>query len=215
MLVSSILPSRLVYTVNNNKINFTSIKINEIKTTSKFIEKPNFNSNSLQNSNIKSFDDINPYNNNNNNKKKIKFDLTLPFTNFELFLFLCPCFGNKKMKLKKKLFKTGQTRFYIQLDILTYLEKIQQIEVIHKILFNNKEKKMIKFLSKPAISLDNKNNNDLKKIAYKQYHPYSSQNQIDEIFKYYQYLDKKICKNENEEKLYILAKLHIEKMLKM
>ena len=100
------------------------------------------------------------------------------------------------MKLKKKLFNSGQKRFYFQLDILTYLEKIQQIEVIHKILFNNKEKKMIKFLSKPAISLDNKNNNDLNKIAYKQYHPYSSQNQIDEIFKYYQYLDKKICKND-------------------
>ena len=74
---------------------------------------------------------------------------------------------------------------------------------------------MIKFLSKPTISLDNESSKDFKKITDKQYHPYSSQSQIDEIFKYYQYLDKKICKNNYEEKLYILAKLHIEKLLNM
>ena len=187
-----------------------------MKTNRKLFDPiPPLNSISLQNSanNIKSLNTFKEFNKNNNFKNN--FDLTLPFRIYELFLlFLCPCFGSKKIKLKKKLFYTGQKRFYFQLDILTYLEKIQQIDIIHNILFNNKEKKMIRFLSKPAISLNNENN-DFKKISDKQYHPYNNQSEIDEIFKYYQYLDKKICKNNYEEKLYILAKLHIEKLLNM
>ena len=204
---------------NKHKITFNENNNNNNNNNNNLINKNKFDLNliSLQNSsnNIKS---INTYNIDfkNNNIINNKFDLTLPFKFFELFfIFLCPCFGSKKIKLKKRLFYYGQRRFYFQLDILTYLEKIQQVDIIHKILFNNKEKKMIKFLSKPAISLDNENYKDLKKITDKQYHPYSNQSQIDEIFKYYQYLDKKICKNNYEEKLYILAKLHIEKLLNM
>ena len=205
--------------INNKNLNNNYISLkntNDLKTNRKLFDPiPPLNSLSLQNSanNIKSLNTFKEFNKNKNFKNN--FDLTLPFRIYELFLlFLCPCFGSKKIKLKKKLFYTGQKRFYFQLDILTYLEKIQQIEIIHNILFNNKEKKMIRFLSKPAISLNNEDN-DFKKISDKQYHPYNNQSQIDEIFKYYQYLDKKICKNNYEEKLYILAKLHIEKLLNM
>ena len=203
---------KITFNDNNNNNNNNNVQFNNFNNKNKL--DLNLISNSLQNSsnNIKSLNTYNDYKNNFINK----FDLTLPFKFFELFfIFLCPCFGSKKIKLKKRLFYHGQRRFYFQLDILTYLEKIQQIDIINKILFNNKEKKMIKFLSKPAISLDNESSKDFKKITDKQYHPYSSQSQIDEIFKYYQYLDKKICKNNYEEKLYILAKLHIEKLLNM
>jgi len=104
----------------------------------------------------------------NNNYLKIKKNLSsmnrvMSFENKEYFIFfICPCCACKKLKIKKDFVKNGKEQIYKMLDVLTFLNKMQQIEIMQNILFEDYQKKIMNFISKPLISLSNK-----KKIIQK------------------------------------------------
>ena len=111
--------------------------------------------------------------------------------------------------MKYELFLLGQKKLFFQLDILNYLEKIQQIELCNYILLNPKDNKMIRFLAKPTINL--KNSKDIYEEIF--YDKKNINNDLDEIYKYYQNLKKKKLKTQLENRLYKLAKKQMDNML--
>jgi hypothetical protein len=121
----------------------------------------------------------------------------------------------KQLKLKKRLYERGKKKFFIQLDILNYLEKINQIELCNSVLMNHKEVKLIKFLSKPNISIHKKNADIFDKIYKDNQYKFLYQNQIDSVFKYYISLKKKDNKSPVEERLLNIAEIQIDNMLEL
>ena len=157
----------------------------------------------------------------NNNRTSIiknvkNMDLTLPFKIYEsLIIYVCVCCMTKQLKLKKRLYERGKKKFFIQLDILNYLEKINQIELCNSVLMNHKEVKLIKFLSKPNISIHKKNADIFDKIYKDNQYKFLYQNQIDSVFKYYISLKKKDNKSPVEERLLNIAEIQIDNMLEL
>ena len=93
------------------------------------------------------------------------------------------------------LLKNEKKKFFENLDILTYLKNLQQIQVLNYILFEKYQINLIEFISKPCISLVNEysNNNNIKK---------KDENlEIEKFFEYYKILIKKKNKNNFEIKL--------------
>ena len=196
--------------VNNNEINDSLIentKREENIDSNNLILNININKNEINNT-INNNSTINKKNTNKNLKKE--YDLTLPFTFCEsILIFFFPCFSSKKLKMKYELFLIGQKKLFFQLDILNYLEKIQQIELCNYILLNPKDNKMLRFLAKPTINL-NKSKDIYEEIFYDKK---NLNNDLDEIYKYYQYLKKKKLKTQLENRLYKLAKKQMDNML--
>ena len=223
--------SKELLTYNNNtknrikikkKSSFHQKKVNKNEINNSLIEntkrEENLESNNLiLNININKNEINNTIDNNShikkekiNNNSKNEYDLTLPFTFCEsILIFFFPCFSSKKLKMKYELFLIGQKKLFFQLDILNYLEKIQQIELCNYILLNPKDNKMIRFLAKPTINLNN--SKDIYEEIF--YDKKNLNNDIDEIYKYYQNLKKKKLKTQLENRLYKLAKKQMDNML--
>ena len=112
-----------------------------------------------------------------------------------MITLFCPFLISKKLKKKNLLLKNGKKKFFENLDILTYLKNLQQIQVLNYILFEKYQINLIEFISKPCISLVNEysNNNNIKK---------KDENlEIEKFFEYYKILIKKKNKNNFEIKL--------------
>ena len=223
--------SKDLLTYNNNtknrikikkKSSFHQKKVNKNEINNSLIEntkrEENLESNNLiLNININKNEINNTIDNNSNIKKekinnnsKNEYDLTLPFTFCEsILIFFFPCFSSKKLKMKYELFLIGQKKLFFQLDILNYLEKIQQVELCNYILLNPKDNKMIRFLAKPTINLNN--SKDIYEEIF--YDKKNLNNDIDEIYKYYQNIKKKKLKTQIENRLYKLAKKQMDNML--
>ena len=196
--------------VNKNEINNSLIentKREENLESNNLISNININKNEINNT-IDNNSNINKVKKINNSKNE--YDLTLPFTFCEsILIFFFPCFSSKKLKMKYELFLIGQKKLFFQLDILNYLEKIQIVELCNYILLNPKDNKMIRFLAKPTINL-NKSKDIYEEIFYDKK---NLNNDLDEIYKYYQYLKKKKLKTQLENRLYKLAKKQMDNML--
>lgn len=220
--------SEEIYNSNNNIIEQLNIKSNHGSFHYKLINgKKNPKKNSKKNfipkteikKTIKIEKDYNEDNNNNKTSiiKNVKnLDLTLPFKIYEsLIIYVCVCCMTKQLKLKKRLYERGKKKFFIQLDILNYLEKINQIELCNNVLMNQKQVKLIKFLSKPNISIHKKIFDIFDKIYKENQFKFLHQSQIDSVFKYYLSLKKKDNKTPIEERLLKIAQIQIENMLEL
>jgi len=168
-------------TFNNNETNNKNIKYNNYFNTYKVysIKKKttNENNNSFQNkSNIYSTKNsnlkfINYFNkkllNKNNNEYQNKENINL----FNLALNkICKCFCNSKNKVKYNII---QNKINYYLDILFYINKIQEIDLIKYILFdNNNQTILFEYLTKPIINFNEYENIDnikIKKYKKKDY----------------------------------------------
>jgi hypothetical protein len=188
---------------NGKKNNSGTTIINNMEIKRKL----NFEKNKKEESNIKKASII----------KNVKnMDLTLPFKICEsMIIYICVCCMTKQLKLKKTLYERGQKKLFIQLDILTYLEKINQIELCNNVLMNQKQVKLIHFLSKPNISIYNKSSDIFDELYKNNHYNFLYQNQIDSVFKYYLSLKKKLNKTPYEERLLKIAQIQIDNMLQL
>ena len=80
-----------------------------------------------------------------------------------IIIFFFKCYSSKK---RKYIFDTSK-KIFLELDILNYLKKINQIELIKNCLFNNKLKDSVNFISKPFFTI-------YKKEYLKNYYNYRS-----------------------------------------
>ena len=197
------------YNINN------SIKSNQKLFSKKtfFTEKNTINNN--YNNSSEGNENVNLNNNNNNknleknniNYNKLNIDclkeneIQYKFNFFDIFIisFFSCCICNKKLNKKKIVYEKAQETFYYQMNILCYLKNMQIISILNKIILNDEQRNLLKFLSKPIINLNGKINNfDLffnEKIE---------KNEIEEFINDYKILLEKENKTNKEKRLFKL-----------
>ena len=144
---------------------------------------------------------------NNDKKNKLKIDclkenkIQYKFNFFDIFIisFFGCCICNKNLNKKKIVYEKAQETFYYQMNILIYLKNMQIISILNKIILNDKQRNLLKFLSKPIINLNgNINNFDLffnEKIEKKE---------VEEFLNDYKNLLEKDNKSNKEKRLFKL-----------
>ena len=96
---------------------------------------------------------------------KIKFKYNI----FEIFwFFLCDCCLTNKLKAKKNLTEKANNILKRKLDITLYIKNAIFIDILNQALINDNMKSMIKFISRPKISLNKSVERDLSQF-YKNY----------------------------------------------
>ena len=96
---------------------------------------------------------------------KIKFKYNI----FEIFwFFLCDCCLTQKLKAKKNLTEKANNILKRKLDITLYIKNAIFIDILNQALINDNMKSMIKFISRPKISLNKSVERDLSQF-YKNY----------------------------------------------
>ena len=152
------------------------------------------------------------YSNLDKKKKTISTKLSRNFilNNYEsYFLIFCRCFACKKLKEKIILLKYGKLKIFESLGVLTYLKLFQELKYLQCILLEDYQNILIKYISKPCISLVNEyNEKDIPKNNEAE-----EKFEINKFFDTYKYLLNKQIKNEIDIKLADLIDKEIEKLI--
>ena len=120
-------------------------------------------------------------------------------------------FRGCEFQIKRKLFNSGFNKLCFQLDVLTYLKKIQEIELIKYILLEPSMYNMIHFLAKPSISVSNqKNPFDYLEL---QYNVDVNEKEINDFYDYLKYLNEKSDKTNSEKRLIDFSVLQLNNLL--
>ena len=140
-----------------------------------------------------------------NNYKKMNHHSQVQFHIFEIILFLFfPCCSTKSFNIRKALYEKGLKKLSFQLDVLTYLKKMFQLELMSYALLDYNMNQMIHCLSKPSISLND--TKDIFDYLTLQYATDISKKEKEEVDKYVIYLNEKTNKTFIEKKLLEIAK---------
>lgn len=131
---------------------------------------------------------------------------------FEIIIkCLFPCIKWKQNQIKRKLFNSGFHKLCFQLDVLTYLKKIQEIELIKYILLEPTMYNMIHFLAKPSISVCNqKNPFDYLEL---QYNVDVDEKETNDFYEYLKHLSEKPNKTDSEKRLIDFSILQLNNLL--
>jgi len=78
----------------------------------------------------------------------------LKFSDFCKAIFCCK-FKSKSIKKKINIFKNAQMKFNYNLDLVTYMKKMQEIEILKYLILDKDTIHLMNFISKPSISLTN------------------------------------------------------------
>ena len=131
---------------------------------------------------------------------------------FEIGISLIvPCCRCKRLQRKEEMFKKGYMKIFFQLDVLTYLRKMQQIELLSYILLDHHESQMVNFLSKPSISTSNQK--DVFDYLQLQYNVDINEKEINEFNNYFNVLIDKEHKSDIESRLLELAKMQVSNLV--
>jgi hypothetical protein len=95
----------------------------------------------------------------------------------------CCCFQGKRDKMKQRLFERGYKKFSYDMDILTYIRKMHEIDILKYLLFNNQQTSLFNFVSKPSVSLISKN--ELIDSLPEKFDVKFNKNEIDLLHKYF------------------------------
>ena len=71
--------------------------------------------------------------------------------------YVCGCCPNDKQKLKTNLYNQGYKKFSYHMDILSFIRKMHEIDIIKYLVLDENHTTLFKFISKPSISLASKN----------------------------------------------------------
>ena len=91
------------------------------------------------------------------------------FNCFEMIAsLLFPCCLPGNTKIKNNYYNNGIDFLYQKLDIILYIRNVILFDIINQTIINNNKKQIINLLSRPVLSLDNKEAHELD-IFYKNY----------------------------------------------
>ena len=146
---------------------------------------------------------------NTNNSEKNQQNINYTFNVFEIFLvtFCYKCIKGK-LKLKNELSSKAKELLYSKLDIHIYLRNMFLFDIINQTIIDGRIKNIINLLSRPVISINNKENEE-EEIFYQNYNK-------KEFNKFYEGLIELIEKNnkeKKEEKLILLANKRLKEFL--
>ena len=128
-----------------------------------------------------------------------------------IIYFTCPCCMCKNLKKKLNLSNKGKKNLFFQLDILTFIKNNQTLEILTYILLEPYQRTMLKFLSKPSISLVNKLN--LMEQLTEEIYIDINDDDINEFCTMFKYLQNSNSKNNIEQRLFQLVTLEMNNLL--
>ena len=130
---------------------------------------------------------------------------------FEIFIskFFCCCMS-RRLRLKKKITEKANNILYNKLDIVLFMRNMILLDIMSKLLVDTSDNKngIIKFLSKPVISVAKKEQNELDKSS-KTYNETDFDNFYYEISE----LVQKAEKRETEKKLLSLSNQQLKELV--
>ena len=136
---------------------------------------------------------------------KIKFKYNI----FEIFwFFLCDCCLTYKLKAKKNLTEKANNILKRKLDITLYIKNAIFIDILNQALINDNMKSMIKFISRPKISLNKSVERDLSQF-YKNY----IITDFDNLYKDVSKMSKKTKWTQAEQKIISLVYNELNEMV--
>ena len=128
-----------------------------------------------------------------------------------IIYFTCPCCMCKNLKKKLNLSNKGKRNLFFQLDILTFIKNTQTLEILTYILLEPYQRTMLKFLSKPSISLVNKLN-IMEHLTDNIYIDINDE-ELNEFCTMFKYLQNSNSKNNIEKRLFQLVNLEMNNLL--
>ena len=140
--------------------------------------------------------------------KKSERTINYSFNVFEIFLvtFCYKCIkGN--LKLKNELNNKAKELLYYKLDIHIYLRNMFLFDIINQTIIDGKKKNIINLLSRPVISINNKEKEE-EEIFYQNY----KKAEFDKFFEGLIELSEKKDNENKEEKLIILANKRLKEL---
>ena len=117
----------------------------------------------------------------------------------------------KNLKKKLNLSNKGKRNLFFQLDILTFIKNTQTLEILTYILLEPYQRTMLKFLSKPSISLVNKLN-IMEHLTDNIYIDINDE-ELNEFCTMFKYLQNSNSKNNIEKRLFQLVNLEMNNLL--
>ena len=117
----------------------------------------------------------------------------------------------KTLNFKHQLFEKGFQKLCYQLDVITYLKKMQQIELTNYVVLEPNQNTMINFLAKLSISYSNEK--DAYDYLQLKYNVDISDDEINQFFNYIKYLHEKQVRTSIEQRLYDLAVMQLKNLL--
>ena len=152
------------------------------------------------------------FNPSNINIYKKKLELNLKYYSYETFVYLfCPKLAKGKLNKKNQIMKKSVEKLLYNLDIHVYFNKMHMIELFNYIFFESYQNNILRFLSKPYISISH-NKCSLIDCLPKIYKPdLNYQENNDFIISYNKIIELK-NKNKIEEKLYNMVNLEISNL---
>ena len=139
--------------------------------------------------------------------KKIKFTYNV----FEIFIssFLC-CFMTRRLRLKKILTEKANNILYKKLDIVLFIRNMILLDIMNESILNdnNNRKGIIKFLSRPIISISKDEGSEFDDF-YKRY----SLKDFDTLYEQTSELVRKSEKLEMEKKLIFISNQQLKKLV--
>lgn len=121
------------------------------------------------------------------------------------------CCKRKQTNFKHQLFKKAKKKFKYNMNILTYMRKIQEIDIIKHILLDDKQKILLNFLSKPSISLLNKH--DIHKNLHGNYNVDIGKSEIDSLYDCYNTIFRREHHNDTDQKLLDMVSYEIDNLI--
>ena len=218
--------AKLLSNNNNLKLNKLSIKLNSHTNKESFTteELINNNNNNLLISNYLSHTHLG--NNNDDNKKKILFQNSFTSSNFQekirfkynfceilVFLFF-PFLFFRKLNYKNNLYQKGELKLYLSTDILSYIKKMQMLDILIYILLDTNQIEMINFLSRPVISSKKENTvipNSIK-INIDNADNNNTENEINDFCKGYKKIKSSLKKTTIDQKLYNIVNVELDNL---
>jgi hypothetical protein len=150
-----------------------------------------------------------------NTKRHLEKNVNIKLNLFELlFVFFCSCIKTKKINSKQKILSKLLKIFVKHIQILNFIKKSQQIELLNFILLNDEENRTIEFLSKPAISFIKNDTKIQSSINITNIKTIEMNNEeIETFFNYYNKLKNKKNKTFSEKKIFELCDVQIKNLL--
>ena len=117
-------------------------------------------------------------------------------------LSLCLCNKRKVWKRNKELVEKTQEKVHYFLDVMTYIEKFQEIECLKHILFSKEERHLFDFISSPSL-IANSSISELEKVyeEKKELKQKLSQEKLEILIKGYNEVQENQNKKERTKKL--------------
>ena len=106
----------------------------------------------------------------------------------------------------------GKRKLFYHLDILTYLKNMQMLEIINFIVLKGYESVIVRFISKPSISIANKI--DVFEQIQNRYNYNTTEKEIIDFFQSIKYLHEKDAKSDRDRKLINIAGIELNHLMK-